>query len=136
MTASSSRRCGICDRAVADYATMPASLKGVPVCRRCHGRPVTIRTARPDPRLPAVYTFYVGSLSGGGGEWTVKRFRRQMTCNCPDFLHRGQVLMVPCKHVRLVRLLARAAGSWTAVPPGTTLRFRLADPRSATQSQA
>lgn len=121
-------RCGVCDR---ETANAPGAV-GVPLCRRCYGRPVTIRTARPAPNLPAVYTFYVSSLSHPNQDpWVVKRFRRQMTCNCPDFLHRGQVLMLPCKHIRLVRLLARAAGGWTVIPHGATLRFRLSEPASA-----
>lgn len=121
-------RCGVCDKPTGNAA----GRVGVPVCSRCYGQPVTIRTARPAPNLPHVYTFYVTSLSSPTTEWVVKRFRRQMTCDCPDFIHRGQVLQVPCKHVRLVRLLFRAAGSWAAIPPGTTLRFRLADPTTAT----
>ena len=36
--------------------------------------------------------------------YVVKRMRGRMTCTCPDFVHRGQVLNVPCKHVRIVRL--------------------------------
>ena len=39
-----------------------------------------------------VYTYYVGSLQSDA-EYTVKRFRRSMTCTCPDFVHRGQVLL-------------------------------------------
>jgi len=80
-------------------------------------------------RLAHVYTFYVSSLSGSGDTYTVKRFRASMTCTCPDFVHRGQVLRVPCKHVRLVRLFARAVGGFASVPRGREVRFRLADPR-------
>lgn len=126
--------CGVCDRTT---GPLPASRRrlGVTVCPRCYNREVVIRTALDIRKTPfpyqqpiRVYTFYVSSLTRPKVEYTVKRFRRQVTCSCPDYIHRGQVLGIPCKHVRLIRLLVRAVGSWTSLPKGSTLRFRLADP--------
>lgn len=117
-------KCAVCDR----DTTATLGPLGVAVCTRCARTTQHVRTARPSPSLPHVYTFYVRSMSDATIEYAVKRFRRQVTCTCPDFVHRGQVLQVPCKHVRLVRLLARAAGGWTKIPPGTSLRFRLSRP--------
>lgn len=73
-----------------------------------------------------VPTFYVTS-PGGAGEYAVKRFRKAngpavaptvMTCNCPDYTHRGQVLGLPCKHIHLVQMLAKAAGGWAKLKAG------------------
>lgn len=110
---------------------MPGPLN-VAFCPRCARTVNHVRTARPTAGLPNVYTFYVRSMSDSTIEYSVKRFRRQVTCTCPDFIHRGQVLQIPCKHVRLVRLLARAAGGWTRILPGISLRFRLSRPDEMT----
>lgn len=118
-----SRRCAVCER-----PTIRDEAAGVEVGPCCAGKRLAVRFGQANPDQPNVYTFYVRSFKEageGGTEYIVKRFRRQMTCNCPDFTHRGQVLAVPCKHVRLVRLLARARGSLSQLPWGTTWRFRL-----------
>lgn len=84
----------------------------------------TIRTAA----TGAVPTFYVSS-STGHGDYIVKRFKRPngpnappmtVTCNCPDYNHRGQVLGLPCKHIHLVQMLAKVGGGWTKIKPGRT----------------
>lgn len=124
----SATRCGICDRETGPSPRGLARL-GVAVCKRCFGRPVTVRTATSET-LPSVRTFYVTSISGRGEAYIVKRLgRTRITCTCPDFTHRGQVLGVPCKHIRIVRLLARAAGGWSKLPGGITIPFRLSDRR-------
>lgn len=126
-------RCGVCDRPVGAANTSLERLE-VALCGRCYNRSVTIRVAAEAARRGAarvmvgVYTFYIRSLTSPETEYTVKRFRQSMTCTCPDFVHRGQVLMVPCKHVRLVRLFARAVGGFAQVPRGREVRFRLAEP--------
>lgn len=95
------------------------------LCHRCYGVQVVITTAAIE-RLGA-RTFYVSSFGGGADNYTVKRFRQQMTCNCPDYTHRAQVLGVPCKHVNVVKWLAKASGGYRALAHGVTFRFRLAD---------
>lgn len=120
-------RCAVCARDVAPPARRMA---GQPLCARCFDRPVVVRTARAE-HLGA-RTFYVGSLTTGDADrYTVKLMTgRRVHCTCPDYANRGVVLRALCKHVRLVKLLARAAGGLRHVPHGATLRFRLADPQT------
>jgi hypothetical protein len=121
-----------CDRRCASGCLVRQPLAGVALCSHCYGRHVTIRTAR-EERLGA-RTFYVVSLTDTSKvppQYTVKLFGQRLvrsSCDCPDYTHRGQVLGVPCKHVRIVRLLCRAAGGASRVGKGITVRFRLADP--------
>lgn len=121
--------CGLCARELgAAGVRTPLTV----LCRFCAGASVRVRTSaaeRVGP--PKVRTFYVSSfqqrarVSATASEYVVKRFGRRMTCTCPDFVHRAQVENVACKHVRLIRLLARAAGGVDHVPAGVTLRLRL-----------
>jgi hypothetical protein len=83
-------------------------------------------------RIISARTFYVSSLSHKGGEYTVKRFKQAkgpsaaptlITCNCPDYTHRGQALGLPCKHIHLVNILATALGGWTKVPRTFDVQF-------------
>jgi hypothetical protein len=134
MTATRSRsaKCGVCDRATAPAVVPRGRLL---LCGRCAGLSVHIRTAR-EERLGA-RTFYVDPLGTPSAlrlAYNVKRFARRMTCDCPDFTHRGQVLGVPCKHIRLVRLFIRAQGGISRVPMGADVRFRLAIPAGRQQS--
>lgn len=86
-----------------------------------------IRTATTERQ--GVRTFYVAPLTPKVGveDYVVKAFSRRMTCTCQDYVHRGQVEQHPCKHVNLVKLLAKAAGGMRHVPHGATLRFTLTD---------
>ncbi len=116
--------CAVCAR---DVAPPSRHVAGQPLCSRCFDTTVVIRTAQAE-RLGA-RTFYVGSLTDPHKDpWTVKLVARRSHCTCPDFANRGFVLQRACKHVRLVRLLARASGGLRRVPHGITLRFRLVDP--------
>jgi hypothetical protein len=125
--------CSICDRPV---GRTPREVRWprVVVCARCYGRPVHIRTSA-DCGRRGVHTFYLDSLSvepAGRPDdtgYVVKRFRQRMTCTCPDFTHRGQVLGVPCKHVRLVTLFAHSLRGWRHVPRDADIRFRLSSGR-------
>lgn len=132
MSATVLPRCALCGRETA-LPAMRQQRRGFPLCSRCHGRPARVRTAR-EERLGSK-TFYVDPLAprAGGlsaGFYTVKLVGRRLTCTCPDFTHRGQVLRQPCKHCRLVRIVARAAGGIRRVPAGVDLRFTLSDPAS------
>jgi hypothetical protein len=124
--------CAICDRRFVRETDKRPMGRLLMLCHECFGRNVTIRTAR-EERLGA-RTFYVVSLTDTSKvppEYTVKLFGQRLgrsSCDCPDYTHRGQVLGVPCKHVRIVRLLCRAAGGASRVGKGITVRFRLADP--------
>lgn len=127
-----SRREGVCAVCARKTAAPPPRMAGQPLCVRCFGRRVVIRTATREDL--GARTFYVqtftGELDPKTGkvlEYTVKLIARRYHCTCPDFANRGVVLVQPCKHVRLVRLLARAAGGLRQVPAGATLHFRLAD---------
>lgn len=95
---------------------------------------VTISTAAIE-RLKA-RTFYVSSLSQERRGriavcqktmYVVKWMRQRVTCNCPDFIHRGQVLRRPCKHTRLVRRFAREAGGLRQIPRGLTVHVKWED---------
>lgn len=125
-------RCAVCDAGLSrprdtDAPSFDARRRraGMPVCRRCFAATVTIRTAA-EERLGA-RTFYVSSWDAAGPFYTVKVWNRHRAgCTCPDHTHRGQILGVPCKHIRLVRLLARAAGGWSRIGRGLTMTFSLA----------
>jgi hypothetical protein len=84
---------------------------------------VTIATAAIE-RLPA-RTFYVSTLSPPTMDrrrrYVVKWMHQRVTCTCPDYVHRGQVLRRPCKHTRLVRQFAREAGGLKNIPRGITV---------------
>lgn len=93
-----------------------------------------IRTpdAKRERTVVSARTFYVSSLTHKGGEYTVKRFRKAngpaaapnvITCNCPDYTNRGQVLGLPCKHIHLVNILAATLGGWTKVPATFDVQF-------------
>lgn len=100
---------------------------GVLVCPVCYSAQVRVMTAMTE-RLGA-RTFYVDSFTEAGVAWVVKRFRSggsaRFTCNCPNYTHVGQVLGVPCKHVRLIKLLIRAAHGVTRIRYGVEILFRL-----------
>jgi hypothetical protein len=87
---------------------------------------VTVKTAAIE-RLGA-RTFYVSSFerveSIIARTYVVKWMWRRVTCNCPDYIHRGQVLHRPCKHTRLIRRFAREAGGLRKVPKGVTVRVK------------
>jgi hypothetical protein len=97
---------------------------GSRVCAGCARLRLVVRTPATE-RFAEGRTFYVASLTGGTDEYTVKRAHGRMTCTCPDYVHRGQVVGAPCKHVRVVQLLARAAGGVDQIRRGVTLTFRV-----------
>jgi len=111
-------RCGICD---AETGAAAPRMAGAPICRACVGCGVAIRSAASERLLAR--TFFVRSLSGR----VVKVIARRFTCTCPDYVHRGQVVRQPCKHVRLLRLVARAAGGLRQIPRGAAIEFRVSD---------
>lgn len=136
--------CAVCDRPV---RAVPIRVRGgrLLLCASCYGATVTIRTAHSE-RYGAK-TFYVSSFrqrlqteaghSAIESDYTVKLWEtKRATCTCPDHTHRGQILGVPCKHVRLVRLLVNVAGGASRVPMGATLSFTMADPKPITRRRS
>lgn len=135
--------CTICKHALS--APPQKGPAGVPVCSRCHGCRVTVRTAGSErtPGDTRVRTFYVTPFRRGTGtrewsiemnasrtsEYVVKRIGRvRMTCTCPDYVHRAQVENDVCKHIRLVKLLIRVAGGIARIEAGISIPFRIAQP--------
>jgi hypothetical protein len=67
---------------------------------------VVIRTTK--EYNPGVATFYIPSLSGAVDRvYNVKYIHQQgmkrFTCDCPDFVHRKQVVRKLCKHAQIVK---------------------------------
>jgi len=124
-------RCGICQR---DIATAPPSegTLGVPVCARCYGAQITIRIGL----TPGI--FEVASFGDSKRRYVVTRERQQMVCDCPWFGFRDRPLALPCKHVTIVRLLAKAAGGWRQLQQrnaGLTIRFKVQATEEASLSR-
>lgn len=119
--------CTLCRRPCVVRPTPRITRISLPVCVRCQR--TTVRTAVQD-RLGA-RTFYVHSFSPDPPPvpYVVKAMGRKITCTCPNYVHVGQVLAVPCKHTRLVRCLGRAYGGVYKVPAGTTFTIDLRQTR-------
>lgn len=115
--------CAICDKPLAPSPRRPVVFPNIHLCARCYGRKVIIRSAAVE-HLNA-RTFYISSFETPANSYIVKQFKHRTTCTCPDFVNRGQVLGVPCKHIRLLRLLAHAVGGMRFIRRGVSTSFRL-----------
>lgn len=110
-------RCHICPRKVG-RADVP---KGqFPVCRRCFGKQVEIFVAgRSKPQV-----FMVRSLSGRK-MYRVIWDKLVTSCTCVDHELHAKSLHRRCKHERLVRFLAKAAGGMRQLVTNQWYRYRL-----------
>lgn len=89
---------------------------------------LTLTVAKPG-RLTGVRTFYMSSFTGDGKVYTLKVIRRagkrRMTCSCPDFYNRRQVVSRSCKHLTVLRSVIRLAHGVSNIAPGSTATVNL-----------